>query len=267
MRPKHPTFRSSAVSLLAAAAILFPNIALASLQPFVPVETAAAAAAAAAGGNPILRSPLLKQRQAGCIANTYSCASQGAAFADVCCANGQVCALDAANQPACCPSGAVCTGTAPASFSPPSAATGSVSFVANSYFSFPYIATSFADRAACTSAVSQCSANYAACTSDLQGANGAGAGYGVTIIVPGGGGTTVAGATQVSLAPTSASSICSSLSSVACFGLQSSQCTQSGTTNGFVVGGTGNVARPTAMPCVGVVGAVAAGVGLGVMGI
>ena len=263
MRSKQATLRSSAVSLFLAATIFFPNIALASLQPFIPAETAAAAAA------PVLRSPL-KRQTAGCIANTFSCASQGAAFANICCANGQVCALDASNQPACCPSGAVCTGTAPASYVPPSTATAaaSVSYVANSYFSFPYIPTSFGDRAACTSAVSQCSANYAACTSDLQGANaGAGAGYGVTIIVSGGGGTTVAGATQVSLAPTSASSICSSLSSVACFGLQSSQCTQSGTTNGFVVGGSGNIARPTAMPCVGVVGAVAAGVGLGVMGI
>lgn len=104
---------------------------------------------------------------------------------------------------------AVCTGTAPASFvTPGPAATTAVSYVSNTYFSFPYIATYFANPGHCSAAVSQCSANYAACTAQLQGQGGAGgAGYGVTIVVPGGGGTTVAagggGATYNSASATS----------------------------------------------------------------
>jgi hypothetical protein len=58
----------------------------ASLQPFLPVETAAAVA----------------KRQA-CLSNFYSCADQGAVFNGICCQNGQRCALDANNNPACCP--------------------------------------------------------------------------------------------------------------------------------------------------------------------
>ncbi|KAJ9157671.1 hypothetical protein NKR23_g101 [Pleurostoma richardsiae] len=232
-----------------------PLCVLAGPQPFQPVETAAAAA---------YYDLLLLKRQS-CITNFYSCASQGSAFTNICCENGQVCALDASNQPACCPSGAVCTGTAPASFVTPSTATGtaSASYVSNTFFPFPYVATSFADSAACTSAVSECSANYAACTSELQG-SGSG-GYGVTIDA---GGTTVVAATPMSLAVTSAAGVCSSLSSVACSGLQSSDCSQVGTaTGGFVVGSGNGVPRPTAPPRAGVVGAVAAGVGLGILGI
>jgi hypothetical protein len=63
----------------------------ASLQPFRPVETAPAAVA--------------KRQAAGCLPNFYSCANQGPAFNGVCCQNGQLCALDAASNPACCPSG------------------------------------------------------------------------------------------------------------------------------------------------------------------
>ncbi|KAL2020176.1 hypothetical protein VTK56DRAFT_8700 [Thermocarpiscus australiensis] len=223
----------------------------ASLQPFRPVETAAA---------------LAKRQQ--CLANFYSCADQGAAFNGVCCQNGQRCALDANNNPACCPTGAVCTGTAPASFATPgpAATTTAVSYVPNSYFSFPYIATSFANQGYCSAAVSQCSANYAACTAQLGG-QGSSGGYAVTIVVPGGRGTTVTGGGGVTVNAASATSICSSLSSVACGGLQPSMCTMSGTTaSGFYFGteaGNGGP-RPTAAAGVGLVGVVAAGVaGLG----
>ena len=110
---------------------------------------------------------------------------------------------------------AVCTGAAPTGAVP------TASFVTNSWFPYPYAPTSFANPEACTTAVEQCSSNYAACTSDL-----AGSGWGVTIVVPGGGGTTVAPTdSQVPIA--TATSVCSSLSSEACHGLQTSQCTGS----------------------------------------
>ncbi|KAK0628142.1 hypothetical protein B0T17DRAFT_487771 [Bombardia bombarda] len=219
-------------------------------QPFQPVETA---------------KPIAKRQSSqgqGCIANFFSCADQGAVFNGVCCQTGQRCALDASNSPACCPTNAVCTGTAPASFVTPMPTTAPVSFVPNAYFSFPYIATYFVDAGACSQAVSECSANYGACTSQLDGQLGSGP-YGVTIVVPGGGGTTVTGGAQVNYGTASASSICSSLSSVACSGLQPSMCTMTGTTaGGFYFGtGTGNAAaRPTAACGRGLVGAVAAGV-------
>lgn len=213
-------------------------------QPFQPIETA---------------KPLARRQ--GCIANFYSCVEQGAAFNGVCCQNGQTCALDANNSPACCPQNAVCTGTAPPSFVTPSP-TLPVSYVPNQYFSFPYIVTSFDNPQACSQAVDQCSANNQACTAALNGPSGPG----VTVIVPGGGGTTIAGNGGAgNLGPTSASSICSSLSSVACRNLQVGLCTNVGIATGGFFFGTGNAgARPT--PCVGLAAgmAVAAGVaGLG----
>lgn len=66
--------------------LAFASAVGASLQPFRPVETAA---------------PLVKRQ--GCLPNFYSCADQGAVFSNICCQNGQRCALDAANNPACCP--------------------------------------------------------------------------------------------------------------------------------------------------------------------
>ncbi|KAF3765263.1 hypothetical protein M406DRAFT_102436 [Cryphonectria parasitica EP155] len=197
----------------------------------------------------------------GCIAGTYSCASEGSAFSGICCASGQACTLDASSAPACCPSGDVCTGTAPSSFAPPT--TASASYVQNGYFSFPYVATSFSNAAACSSAVSACSRNYAACTADLEGSGGGGGG-GVTIVV--GGSTTVGGSAAATYATATATSICSSLSSVACFGIQDSYCT-AGATAGFSVGSANAAARPTGLPCVGVVAGVAAGVGFGMVGL
>ncbi|KAK9770726.1 hypothetical protein SCAR479_12615 [Seiridium cardinale] len=197
------------------------------------------------------------ERRDTCPADYISCESQGSAFAGICCANGQYCALDNSNSPACCPSGAVCTGAATATVT---GTVTSVSYVSNAYFAFPSIATSFPNAGACSSAVTACSSNYGACTSDLASGTG---GYGVTINVPGGGGVTVQ-PTHTQLALSSATSICASLSSQACHGLVVSRCATAGTTGGFVVG-TANAAaaRITGMPCV--VGMVA-GVGLGVIG-
>ncbi|KAI1107672.1 hypothetical protein F4804DRAFT_296735 [Jackrogersella minutella] len=196
----------------------------------------------------------IRRRDLTCPADYFSCEDRGAAFAGTCCENGQQCALDAHNEAACCPTSATCTGVAPSGPTP------SVSFVSNTYFQFPYIQTSFANSVACTSALNQCSSNYVACVSDLAGT--AGAGYGVTIVVPGGGGTTVAATTGTALPSATATSVCSSLSSEACYNLQTSQCTQAGETGGFIIG-TGNAApRPTAACMAGVI----AGVGLGLMG-
>ncbi|KAK4165836.1 hypothetical protein QBC43DRAFT_377869 [Cladorrhinum sp. PSN259] len=220
----------------------------ASLQPFQPVQTAAPAA-------------LAKRQTGGCIPNFFSCGNQGAVFNGICCANGQTCGLDTNNSPACCPAGAVCTGTAPASFVTPSPQqTTAVSYVQNQYFSFPFIATYFANREDCSQAVRQCSANNAACTAQLQGQGAVGGGYAVTIAVPGGGGTTVTAAAGVTYDPASATSICSSLSSVACRDLRPTMCTLSATAAGGFIFGTGNAAPRPKAAHVGLAGAVAAGV-------
>ncbi|KAI1386942.1 uncharacterized protein F4822DRAFT_411666 [Hypoxylon trugodes] len=195
----------------------------------------------------------IHRRQISCPSNYFSCEDKGAAFANTCCENGQLCALDAQSEAACCPSSATCTGVAPTGPTP------TVSYVSNTYFSFPYIPTSFANSVACTSAVDECSRNYGACVSDLGGNAGV---YGVTIVVPGGGGTTVAATQGTGIPSASATSVCSSLSSKACYNIQSSQCTQAGTTGGFVIGTANYAARPTAACVAGVI----AGVGLGVMG-
>ncbi|KAK1781358.1 hypothetical protein QBC45DRAFT_65005 [Copromyces sp. CBS 386.78] len=168
-------------------------------QPFLPVETARAFSINEGSSN------VLEKRQ-GCISNFFSCSGVGAAFSDVCCQYGYTCALDQSNQPACCPVNAVCTGTAPAGFAAPSP-TAPVSFVVNPYFSFPYVATYFPDAEQCSSAVSQCSANYVACSDKLDGLGGQ---YGVTIVVPGGAGTTVGANVGTTVGPESASSICKS---------------------------------------------------------
>ncbi|KAL0936645.1 uncharacterized protein CTRU02_208860 [Colletotrichum truncatum] len=189
-------------------------------------------------------------RRQDCPAGTYSCSnSLGESFEGICCTTGQVCELDDSNRPACCPSGAVCTGTAPTTA--PSGPT-AVSYVPNEYFPFPFIATSL-DRSECSSAVRQCSRNYESCVTQLQG----NAGFGVTVVVPGGGGTTVA-ATRPDVG-TSATPICSSLSSRACYGLENDQCARSTTVNGVVIN---HAARPTAACMAGI----AAGVGAIVFG-
>ncbi|EGO53883.1 hypothetical protein NEUTE1DRAFT_88612 [Neurospora tetrasperma FGSC 2508] len=195
-------------------------------QPFMPVETARALSGSTLEGN------VLEKRQ-GCISNFFSCSGVGAAFSDVCCQYGYTCALDQNNQPACCPVNAICTGTAPAGVAAPSP-TAPVSFVANPYFSFPYVATYFPDAEQCSSAVSQCSANYVACSDKLDGLGGQ---YGVTIVVPGGAGTTVGVNVGTTVGLESASRICSSLSSVACHGLENNMCSMTATTaSGFYFG-------------------------------
>lgn len=147
---------------------------------------------------------------------------------------------------------ATCTGVAPGSGATPTA-----SYVSNAYFAFPAIPTSFSNAAACTSALHDCSDNYNACVQGLEGAN---AGYGVTIQVPGAAGTTVA-QVQTTLPSATATSVCSTLSLQACHGLSNGLC-HAGTQGGFTIGSENGAPRPTAACMAGVL----AGVGLGIVG-
>jgi hypothetical protein len=181
------------------------------------VSTAAASSAATATYDiaGIASANLLFGRE-DCPTNKFRCSTElGAAFSNICCENGQACTFDQNQQPACCPSGVVCTGAAPSS-EPTNAP---VSYVSNSYFSFPYAPTTYTDIDQCTSAADACSRNYEACTSGLQGG---GNGFAVTIDVPGGGGVTVGGPAQNLGA--SATAVCASLSSEACGELQPTDC-------------------------------------------
>jgi len=46
------------------------------------------------------------KRDDSCPANTFRCSEElGERFRDICCQNGQTCAVDADDEPACCPSG------------------------------------------------------------------------------------------------------------------------------------------------------------------
>ncbi|KAI1339568.1 hypothetical protein F5Y15DRAFT_76803 [Xylariaceae sp. FL0016] len=219
---------------------------------------AASTAALAEPINPLLYSDVLRynpifKRDVTCPADYFSCEDQGAIFDGTCCENGQICAVDAHSSAACCPTSATCTGVAPST-------TVSASYVSNSYFSFPYIGKSFSNQAACTEAVSDCSRNYDACVSGLEGIT---AGYGVTVQVQGGGGTTVAAA-QASLPSATATSVCQSLSTKACYNINTNICGTVGTTAGFTIGGANNKApKPTTPPCMA---GIIAGVGLGIMG-
>ena len=184
----------------------------------------------------------------------------------------------------CCPTGAKCTGTVSSGIAslgsaaatttsssgpPPTTAaatstTGTASIFSNTYFPFPYVPQTYINSAACNSAYLACQSNYAACTHDLQQNS-----FGVTIVAPNGAGTTVAPTAAQSLPAAAATSICSSLSSVACYDIQSDDCAAFGTatsTGGdFIVGMTSNpAARPT-VGCMVAVGVVA-GVGLGIAG-
>jgi len=248
---------------LAALAALTPS-ATAAQRPFLPIETAAPAP-------PPPRALLGRQTSpppsSACLANFFPCDPQGSAFSGACCQIGQTCSLDAAGRAACCPAGAFCTGTAPGQFTYPTGAP-AVSYVPNAYFSFPYAPTAFAGPPACSAALSQCAANAAACVTQLANgavAAGGGGGYAVTVIVPGGGGVTVRPAATVSLGSVSASAVCSSLRNVACFNLQDATCTPG--SHGVFFVGSNNPAAPTAAPCMLLAGAVAAGVGLGVVGL
>ena len=178
-----------------------------------------------------------------------------------CCPKNTNCALDGGGNIGCCPNNAECTGKlgeaggaaathAPAAASKTAAVSGAAithaigggSTVANSFYPYPYLPTTYKDAAQCTSSFSSCQLESAKCTGMLEGG-----GMAVTISGPGGG-VTQEGAMPVS----SAESICSSLSVEACHGLALSQCSTLGgakqtAAGSFVAGGSANVA-PTRCP-------------------
>ena len=233
---------------------------------------------------------LLVKRQ-GCQSGYSACSNLGADSA--CCPSGTNCALDEAGNVACCPYNAACTGTvdvtitgtATATSLPPGTSTtgivlggttttsttpfqtaGSLTGVQGGYstvpnsagYNFIYIPTSYPNRELCLTAFSQASAQSTACVTSLAGVNGvtvSGVGFGVT--VQGASGTVIS----------SAVSICSSLSSVACYGLQSDACSTiaagpTDSTGGLVP--QNGIPRQT--PCPGMVYAAGAGAMMGVLG-
>ncbi|UPX11144.1 uncharacterized protein EKO05_0001767 [Ascochyta rabiei] len=182
---------------------------------------------------------LLKRQGNSCANNYYACTNLNAA--GLCCPRTAVCSADRNNVVACCPQGAACTGTlgvsatgaVTASTTVPfvtasttsgpfvqattaNAGSGGASTVSNAFYPFPYIATTYTNAAACSSAYTRCQSDAASCTNALMG--GA---RGVTVSAPNGGATITA---VPSLGQASASSVCSSLSQEACFGLQVAAC-------------------------------------------
>ncbi|KAF2189488.1 hypothetical protein K469DRAFT_736827 [Zopfia rhizophila CBS 207.26] len=206
----------------------------------------------------------LVKRQSGCANGYSSCANLGAP--GLCCRSNSVCSADAVGHVACCPLGAACTGTidgvnggsiATASNTGNPAATSTVPYViasttqngvsigtatatefvqqsgassyvrstvSNQFYPFAFIPTTYTNAAACSSAYTSCQTDAASCTAAL--ANGV---QGITVSAPNGGATITAIA---SVGPQSASSICQSLSSQACYGLQVEACQAFGNGNG-----------------------------------
>ena len=198
----------------------------------------------------------LLQRQNQCPSDQHFCS--GANGSVGCCDGNAHCAQDSSGQVACCRNGAVCTGqagggsptgqitqttpttpTTTAVTSPTAAGNGNGngggSTVPNAFFPYVYLPTTYPNADLCTSAFSSCRSEFFRCTSSLQNGNG------VTVSGAGGGITA-----QPALGSASAGSICSSLSTKACYNLGLGNCPMYGT--GTAGGGTfsaGNGAVPT----------------------
>lgn len=177
-----------------------------------------------------------------------SCAAMGDKAS--CCKSKTRCAVDMAGHVACCPDNAQCTGsigagaaiatatsidTSPTDSAASAIITGSSgSIVPNGYFPFPYLPTTYPNAAVCSSSFSSCQTEFTKCTSQLiAGDNGltiSGIGPGIT--------------REAALPSTSAASICSSLSTKACYNLQLSNCPMYGTAGGG--GGTFKAAEGAA---------------------
>ncbi|MCJ1435008.1 hypothetical protein MMC27_004378 [Xylographa pallens] len=184
----------------------------------------------------------LFRRQNACQAGFNACTNLG--VASVCCSTNAVCTPDAANMVACCPSGASCTGTLGASGSvatttgplllggngatttagsvsttgnslfPATSTSSPQSTVANPYFPFLYIPTSFPDAGVCSSYYTSCSSELSSCTASLGGAvNGITGNGGAVPVTAQGAGITA-----------QAASICSSLYTQGCYGLNLAYC-------------------------------------------
>ena len=249
-------------------------------SPFFPpyIESSLHDVEGSAGG--------LLKRQNSCGSGYISCANLGGT--GVCCKSNAMCALDQAGHVACCPVGSACTGTinaasvvatglsassatASSTSSRPTTTTsttaagaqitGARSTVANSYFPFVYLPTSFSNAADCSSSFSSCASAFTSCTSSLgSGANGITA-PGVTITGPG-----VGAGAQTPLPSASAASICSSLSTQACYPLQLANCPMYGTA-GETAPSAATFVAPNAAPtrCVALYG-MGAGIAVGLAG-
>lgn len=171
--------------------------------------------------------PLIVKRQS-CPYGYNSCSAFG--YSNACCPVNTNCALDDAGHIACCPFNAACTGTvgaatgsaistssgyvlggsttttsAAAFITPSSGIAGGGSTVPNAPFPFVYIPTSFADRTLCSSYWTSCQIESASCFQSLASAAR----------------VTVSGPGVTSPGSAAASSICSELSALACYNLDS----------------------------------------------
>jgi len=171
--------------------------------------------------------PLIVKRQS-CPYSYNSCSTFG--YSNACCPVNTNCALDDAGHIACCPFNAACTGTvgaatgsvistssgfvlggpttttsAAAFITPSSGIAGGGSTVPNAPFPFVYIPSSYANRALCSSYWTSCQSESTSCFSFLAGATG----------------VTIAGPGITSPGPSAASSVCSELSALACYNLDS----------------------------------------------
>ena len=182
----------------------------------------------------------LFRRQNACQAGYNACTNLGVATA--CCSTTAICTPDAANMVACCPSGASCTGTLGVSGSaatttgplllggsgatttgvsttgnslfPATSTSLPQSTVANPYFPFFYIPTSFQNAGVCSSYYTSCSSEFSSCTASLGGeVNGISGTGGVVAATAQGAGVTA-----------QAASICSSLYTQGCYGLNLAYC-------------------------------------------
>jgi hypothetical protein len=232
----------------ALAILVLPAIALAAPDFVTDFEPAALLEAPSQTNETALEDgslELIKRQGTNCANGWSACTNINQP--GICCRNDQVCAADTAGHAACCLKGAACTGTiapigqatssisvtsTPATttgaFATPTATTSTDPFVqnpssairstvSNQFYPFPIIPTTYTNAAACSSAYTSCQADASSCTAAL--ANGA---QGVTISAPNGGVTQTA---VPSLGTASAQSICASLSSEACSGLQVAACT------------------------------------------
>lgn len=173
---------------------------------------------------------------------------------DACCRSGSRCTTDAADNIACCRTGASCTGSLtgsstgtthsgtgfmfPQGTSATTTASGSGASITDSTidgaYPFVYVPTTIKNEASCSSYYSQCESEYTQCTGNLMGR------YGVTV-GGNGGGVTVEAITG----PAQATSICSSLSSKACHGLQLKNCASMPTATDHDASGNAAIPRQT----------------------
>lgn len=191
----------------------------------------------------------LYQRQNQCRSSQHFCAGTNGDAG--CCSTNSNCATDGGGQVACCPSGAICTGqienttTNQAGATPPTTQAASITgvdgasgVVANAYYPYYYLPTTYANAGLCSSAFSSCRSEFSKCTSSLETG-----GNGVTVSGVGGGITA-----QPALGMASAALICSSLSTQACYNLGLGNCPMYGTA--AVMTGGGAFAAGNAAPTV-----------------